>query len=427
MTPARAQGRSRKHGAGGTRNARPGRPDAPESPRDAQLRRLTTTWLVGLGAAATVIGGHDAVAGTEINVRLWGALVLGAGIVLMSGGAGLRRRRPRDRSLAAVAALLGAALGSITFLAQVVNDEPDERLALWTAIIVICLGAASAIRRLAPPAERRQGVWTQLPVLKSIVSVGLVVSLAQFWYSSIYIPTTAPASLSLESRIDRIEAKRDLLLVSGSVVVRNTSGTRVNVLASTLDVSGESIGAEERNDQQFREEVDKVEEGVIEYANRYTGSDAQSNATHGRLVQDGFYFEPGETATVPFIVGLPPNRFDLVSVDAWVAMARGKVLALETSTPEAPVITDNVSLTPVPEAGWLRNLTRGERFVRVEYDSDPRAPAVTVRFSGAGDATSDEEFDRRMKRFYGYSAATANAVKALPARRAEASREGQDR
>ena len=413
MTPARAPRPSRKHRLARRAAAEPRRA---ASAREVQVRRLTTAWLVCFGTAAMVIGGHDALAGRDITVRLWGALVLGAGVVLVVGGAGLRRGRPRDHSLATVAALLGAALGGITFLAQVVNDEPDERLALWAALIVISLAAGSAIRWLTPPVERRQGVWTQLPILKSVVSVGLLASLGQFWYSSIYIPSTAPASLSLESKIDGIDAKRGLLLVSGSVVVRNTSGTRVNVLASALDVSAQVIGPEERDDQEFRAEVDKVEAGDLAYASRYDGVDGAFNARHGRLVDDGFYFEPGETVTVPFVVGLPPDEFDLVHVDGWVAMARGKALAIETSTPRAGPI-DDVSLTPVPEDGWLRELTRGDRLVRLDYISDPRAPEVAVHFAAAADVDLDDEeaedFDRRMKRFYGYSVANSNAVKPL--------------
>ena len=274
-------------------------------------------------------------------------------------------------------------------------------------------------------------MWTQLPILKSVVSVGLLASLGQFWYSSIYIPSTAPASLSLESKIDRIDAKRGLLLVSGSVVVRNTSGTRVNVLASALDVSAQVIGPEERDDQEFRAEVDKVEAGDLDYASRYAGVDDAFNARHGRLVEDGFYFEPGESVTVPFVVGLPPDEFDLVHVDGWVAMARGKALAIETSAPRAGPI-DDVSLTPVPEDGWLRELTRGDRLVRLDYISDPRLPEVAVHFAAAADVDLEDEeaqdFDRRMKRFYGYSVASANAVKTLPSTATPApSRTSQDR
>ena len=36
------------------------------------------------------------------------------------------------------------------------------------------------------------------------ISVGVLFSIAQFWYSLIYLPTTAPASLTLEAKLDKV-------------------------------------------------------------------------------------------------------------------------------------------------------------------------------------------------------------------------------
>ena len=141
-------------------------------------------------------------------MRVLGAFVLAAGIVLVAGAFGLRRTDPLGRALAMVAALLGVALGGLMFLAQAVNDEPDGRLSVWAAVIVLSAAAAWHIRALSPPDERAESIWHHLPFLKSAVSIGVLISLAQFWYASIYVPTTAPASLTLSSPSSRRWARR---------------------------------------------------------------------------------------------------------------------------------------------------------------------------------------------------------------------------
>ena len=97
--------------------------------------RAAFAWLASLGAAAIAVGGHDAVAGLEINARLLGALVLAGGLVIAAGAAGLRREHASARALALVGALLGIVLGVMASLTQIANDEPDRRLFLWGAII----------------------------------------------------------------------------------------------------------------------------------------------------------------------------------------------------------------------------------------------------------------------------------------------------
>jgi len=381
-----------------------------------------TAWLGLLGLIATVIGGHDAVAGGEINVRLWGTLVLGAGILLLAGAVGLRHDRPQGRSLATLSAVLGMLLGAITFLAQVVNDEPDSRLLLWGAIVVLSGATAWTVWKLSPAEERNQGIWRQLPILKSVVSVGVAFSVAQFWYGSIYVPTTAPASLTVNASVEEIVPGKDRLTMRGSVVIRNTSSTRVNVLASLLEVSGEPVEPQTLSRKDFGDQIRDTYENndTTGSATRYAASSNATTLTRGRLLPDATYFEPDETLTVPFVAWAPPGEFALVNVDAVLAVARGRVLALETGKTRTTFGAGRVvSHTAVPEAGWLRSLTRGDRWVRAEYTTDIDIPSVGVTF--VSDPASDvaEDFDSRMKRFYGYALVQASALDPLPGPPAE--------
>lgn len=386
----------------------------PPAPRARARRGLAATagalWLLVLGAAAVVIGGHDTVAGTELMVRVWGTLVLGAGCVLVAGAAGLWRGTPRGRSLAMVAALLGVALGAMTFLAQAVNDEPDRRLLAWTAIMLLSGACVWAVRSVTPPSADGEGLLSALPVLKSVVSLGVIASLAQFWYASIYIPTTAPASLTIETSIRSVRDGSRLVLM-GSVTVRNTSGTRVNLLASTMRLAGEKMGA--AADQEFEDDaLEAHTSGTLDYVVRGQTTPEHTVVAAGPLLPDGFYLEPGETVTQPMNARVSAGRFDEATLDTAVVIARGRVLALETAAPAPPRRTSQgvVIVTPIPEAGWLRRLTRGDRYVRAEYTSDLRGiPAVRFVTNADAGPQDDESFHKRMWHFYGASFSVAQA------------------
>ena len=368
-------------------------------------------WLLVLGAAAVAVGGHDTVAGTEIMVRVWGTLVLGAGCVLIAGAWGLHRGSLRGRSLAMVAALLGVALGAFTFFAQAVNDEPDGRLAAWAAIVVLSAASAWVVRSTTPLEHRGQGVLSALPVLKSVVSIGVIVSLAQFWYTSIYIPTTAPASLTFEPSVRPVASGEQLVLM-GSVTVRNTSDTRVNLLASSLRLVGETLG--ERDEEAFTNDAlstfEANEPGTYQVLGQ--GVTDRTVVAEGPLLPHGHYLEPGETVTQPIVSRVPRDTYDEAVLEAFVVIARGQTLALESAPPRPGPITDDglVVVTPIPEAGWLRRLTRGDRYVRVDYSSDPEVDPE-VRFVPEADAgaAADDDFDERMWRFYGASFSKASA------------------
>jgi hypothetical protein len=377
-------------------------------------------WLALLGLMAITIGGHDTVAGTEITVRIWGSLVLGSGIVLVAGAAGLHRGTPVGRSLAMVGALLGAALGLLTFLAQVVTDEPDRRLVLWMAIIALSLGTAWVVRAVTPESDRGKTVWSQLPVLKTVVSAGVFISVGQFWYTSIYIPTTAPASITLDTQLSQ-KREGDKVIVQGTVTVKNTSSTRVSVVGSVLDVSAGNVtaGADVGEPEFSSRVLHAHEDGFVPadlssegMGGRYAELSDATVVSRGPLVGDGSYFEPGESVTVPFIAWVPADQFGVVTATAGFVIARSRALALEEVKPtitSAPSTT--ISTREIPEAGWLRRLTRGRRYVRVVNDDGTMQPPFPeVRFSpDEGQATSDD-YNRRMWRFYGVNLATSNAI-----------------
>lgn len=368
-------------------------------------------WLALLGVAATFVGGHDLIAATDFATRMWGGFVFGAGAVLIAGANGLRDDGPTGRALALVAALLGILCGAMMLIAQVMGDALDLRLAAWLAIAAASAGAARQIRTATPEDERKTTVWARLPMLKSVVSVGVIASLGQFWYTTVYVPTTAPANLTVEPALAQT-VRGDHVVLRGSVTIRNTSGTRVDVLASYFDIGARAAHSISDNTA-YPADLGTALDPDAPPAKRYMQSDPSQSVMHGPLVEQGTYLDPGETVTRSFVAWVPVARFDVAEMSAWMAIARARGLDLETESASAIQERDlTIVVTRIPSSGWLRSLTRGDRYVRVEYDNqalddptldDPaRTQPPNVSFSPTLHR-ADRGFDARMWRLYGAS------------------------
>lgn len=368
-----------------------------------------TVWLALLGIAAATIGVHDAVAATEISVRVVGSLLLGGGIVMLAGAVGLWQRKPVGLSLAMIAALVGVVIGIMAFLTQVANDEPDRRLVAWTLIIVASGTAALCIRRLTPPEERARGIWSRLPILKSAISIGVLFSIAQFWYSQIYVPTTAPPSLTLETSIDKITPRGSHLVIEGAVTIRNTSNTAVQVLASAFTVVGERYAPGDATAEDFADYVSDADLGKIAVVDRHIGLEESTLVSRGRL-EPVEWFEAAETITVPILTWVPKRRYNALRISAGMTVGRRNALGrledqVDLGPFPMPVDGGVVFLTRLPEAGWLRRLTRGARYLRVKYSRDPEEetaldPLPEVGFASKRESDPPESFKRRLRAFY---------------------------
>jgi hypothetical protein len=379
--------------------------------RSRAMQLAAAAWLGFLGLAATIVGGHDAVAGLEIGVRLIGTLVLAAGLVLVVAAVGLLTNRPYGRSLAMVGALLGVALGVMTTLSQVVNDEPDSRLSMWATIIALSALAAVVIYAQTPQDERGGSIWSRLPILKSVVSVGILFSVGQFWYSSIYLPGSAPPSLTMELRLEPAGRRDGRVALNGTATIKNTSGTKISTLASVMQVWGWDVAAASLDEATFMDAIRaSANPRQLILADRYAQAGQPRLVHQQRLLADGAYFEPGETSTVPIVTWVPENRFRVVQMSVGLAVARGRTLPVEVS-PEVSSGKDSVvTLTRVPEAGWLRSLTRDDRFVRAEWAVDPSAPGFRVWIARDRERRPARDFHERMTRLYGLSYASAEAL-----------------
>ncbi len=360
------------------------------------------------------MGGHDALAGYEIAVRLVGILLLSAGLLLIAGGAALLTTRSLGPALALLSALVGVGLGTLLGLTQVANDEPDRRLAVWAAIVVLSAVAALVIRARTPAADG--GMWSRLPMLKSVVSLGLLISAGQFWYGSIHVPASAPPSLTIELQLEPSRSRGRMVVLEGTATIHNTSGTRVNTLGSVLEVWGQQVEHRPLGDKAYMEATRTAADEATIFPGRFGRPVAAKLVLQQPLLADGTYLEPGERITEPILTWVPEGRFDVIDLWASITVARGRALEPAAAAPQVRSEKDRVkTVAPITEAGWLRALTRGDRFVHTERVIDPRRPSFGAWVSADPERRSSPEFEERMGRFYGIAAATGRAFVPLPA------------
>jgi uncharacterized membrane protein HdeD (DUF308 family) len=380
-------------------------PDPAATPAPARAR-LLSGGLFALGLAAGVVGVHDALLGDNISARLVGTLVALAGVILITGAVGVLHNSQRGRSLGSVACLVGAALGVMLGVSQLVNDRPSAMLALWIAIVVGMGIGAVVLRHDLPSA------WRELPILKSVVTVGVLTSLAQFWYSSIYVPASAPPSLTLAVSLQPVDTAAKRVTLRGSATIKNTSGTRVNTISSFVLVYDSAIDQRDRRSTDFSQALHDAAGGGPP-AEAFS-QDAGAEIIHlSQLVPEATYFETGETVTVPFTVYVPPRRFHVVTAEVYIFFARAS-LRLDTGDARTAIRGATIARsTPISTGGWIRELTRGERYLRSTWIVAPDRPfKVEVGFSPDRDRAGPEGFDKRLRDFYGYS--TANGSVQVP-------------
>lgn len=392
-------------------------------------RWIVAAWLIALGLAALVIGVHDAGTGDDIAVTIVGTLLLLGGLVLVVGGIALVSTEAMlGRSFAAIGCVLGVVLGVMLAATQLTNDRASPMVLAWAAIAIVSVLALRLLRQDLSKVQRAD-VWRGLKVVTSVVTIGVLVSAAQFWYGSIYLPAAAPPSLSLSTRLEPAGELGGQVALRGSVTIENTSGTRVNTLASLVQAYGIKVSAESPASDDFWSELsdasappqaarpgEPTSDATASLpAQRFANEDARTVLYASKLLSEGTYFEPGEAITVPFTLYVPKRGFDAVRAYVSIAFARTALKLDSTrSRTEAGRNGADITSTPVAEAGWLRDLTRSNRYLRVRrtIDADENGVDVIVSFSPSLHKDGSSSFDRRMKRFYGYS--TANAAFELP-------------
>ena len=273
-------------------------------------------------------------------------------------------------------------------------------------------------------------------------------------YTALYVPTTAPASLSVFVTLEPAGERGARTILRGTATVRNTSGTRVKVLGSMRTVLGSRITDETRSPRDFAKDLQKAAKTPLLEARRYAVEELFVPVQSGHLFDYGTYLEPNEEIARDVVAYVPKGRFDMARLNVVVAVARGRNLAT-ADEPDSPRVTRVrgcgkriTSTAPIVEVSLLRYLTRGRREVvsewqmrdidgetypdlRVYVDRHGRQPREQERPRGAtpgvtaeagapqaancmSDAHDGDPYNRRLREFYGLAYTDGTVTQPLP-------------
>jgi hypothetical protein len=383
--------------------------------------RCVLVLFVLFGAAAVYAGGHDGLLAADLQARFTGWLLCFGGVVMLSAVASILARGARKLALGLAACMIGMLICVLLIVTQLISRNASGLLAVWIALLVACGLAARALWAGTSPGGRELGVRT-FPVIFSVVSVATLFSIGQFVYTMIYVPASATPSVSVAVQLTRIGVRRDpqgdRLLLGGTIVLHNTSGMRVNPVGSAFFAYGQRLRPSAARSERLVQAIRRADANPGLVVQRYASLDDGTLLEHGRLLQDTAYLEAGEEDTFPIELAIPRGRFDIVTVFVLLGCAR-PALHLPDVPARAWREQDGsvVSEMSIEDNSVLRTLTRGDRYLRIEYGaSDGTAPLLEVHVTRHEHRVDTQAYDDVMRHQYGIAYATAEGSVALAGR-----------
>lgn len=358
--------------------------------------RLAAAFFLALGLVAVVIGGHDLLLSAQLTYRIVGAGVVVVGIALVASAVGFARRRAWCYSYSVGGGVAAGVFASMLFVAQWVNAAHGFRLLLWAVLAVVCLAAAVAVGKegrvsLGGLARRR------VQVASSVLSVGALLSIAQFWNAAVRVPPTSAPSLSITTDLEQLPPKgcltpvaatvkirksattkqlppkACLTPVAATVKIRNTATSKVWVLGSLYEVWGGSAKASAKSPLEFTDLItDRGINGQLAYgASRHVDEGYTTVVETGNLLSEFTYLVPGEEYTFNLLAYVPPKRYDLLRFEVAVIIAKDTLVLDDTQLDPPRVIEDPagpriVIEHDIRETSWLARLLHGRRYARIE-------------------------------------------------------------
>jgi hypothetical protein len=353
-----------------------------------------------IGLFAFWVGLLDFLSAANLQYKLTGLAFAVAGLVLLTGSAVLGRdpwRRTRGRIAAVAAGVAGAFVGGYLLLMQYrAPDLSPSRLppfpawVPWAVIVVASAAGALLGWRSTKDHAAEQVTWTAIGgrLFAGGLSLTLLLSGVQWWYTQQYQPNAIAAALTVTTELrpapaSTAESAGDMPhphMFEGTITVKNVSDTKVQIVASLYQVTKinhalrdeiDGINEVDRERQQvacFLEELAPVtdpecdEAGIFRYGQFSAGDpraqdDAPISRTSrvdafqmlelGQIVTDGSWLEPEEEFQRNVLVHVPeeqevrhdadaPPSLESLDLSAWFAVAQGSRLVLEPVPSHAP-------------------------------------------------------------------------------------------
>ncbi len=381
-------------------------------------RRISAAVLLVLpGLFALVVGVRDSVFATELSSRGLGFVLAVAGALLVGSALPLRRNELRGAyALCLVASASGAFLWVFLALVQLATGDFLWTLFLWPMLAGATVGAGWLVRRAGWSSLGKVRA-NLLKALGSVVSLGALVALVQFAYTSLYLPSTAPPSLSLDLAMVRSGPS-----LEPSVTIRNTGSASVTVLGSLYYVDVSTVRDEAANRAEFNRRLadpslaDQAFGGPI--AERYGKLRKAIVAEAGTLLPQEARLEAGEQTSRRFVVQIPTRsrisrQAKLVVfirfVRAGAVRLKGAARKVTRQSREADG-RQYISQAELVESSWVRGLVRDRRYLERKWEVTPAGgPKLTAAIDRGSvpDLSPDADTRTRMESLYGLGSSGA--------------------
>jgi len=258
--------------------------------------------------------------------RLLGLIFVTLGVALVvfsfiSSGT----RQGQQRALSGC--LLGSIVGSILFYAQVAWSEPNVRILIWFILIVLPLGLAGLLYRAGVPLTLFRNTRR---TLGSAAWIGVLLALAQVWYTTNYLPNAQAASLSITTGLELLSDPGDPILeVAAKVQVKNNSGSRVQLLGSIYRLSGVPVPNGPRGPETRTAGPDVIT-SVPSAARSRQRPDAEVLEAQDRVVpfREGSWLDPGQEVSRQWIGRVPGATYHTARLETIFYIAKGNKLEL---------------------------------------------------------------------------------------------------
>jgi hypothetical protein len=340
-------------------------------------------FLTALGAAAIVIGLHDAaIASGRIGLTALSVLSLVVGVVLLVAASSLLRFRSQSTSLdgehphckpiVVIGFLLTIVVGIYVFFAAV-GSEGTQRLLVIVAAVTLIIVGLLGFRSFGHHVR-----LTQLRVEAAIALgvLGIAAGAGQFWFQNQYIPSHAGRAVALEVSMSRAGRQNSYEVIRARIAYRAVGGRSVSVIGSAYTLTGSRVIRCHRPATPLR--VQDVFQGFLvdPQTSRYmTDVREERPATvlaASKFVGDGKRLDPNVPATRELVFFVPRHRYQLLRLRAQLFAIPASVRLSRHAKPEfgnLPGDNELYGFWQVVDESWLHAVIYGRaRWVVIRYE-----------------------------------------------------------
>jgi hypothetical protein len=342
-----------------------------------------------------VVGAHDAVDGATVAQRLFGSFMLLCGLALLLAATfGCIRCLWTSRSIEptlvgksfsiSLSGLIVGCLPGLSLTALQLASPRDGQVPwslLWLVCAVLPLLASCILWRL----DVRP--W-MLKAVGSVLSTGIVVTLAQSTLTATYTPVRRGDSLNLSASLRQVGPK---------ILHRDSTGGMVTLKATQVQVTAENVGdtkllylgggysvVEYAPDWRKDPKGEWPESGLDvdldrqQWSARYEFSEKRTLVETGTNTPSmGDWISPGQKFTSSFTTYLRVSGEGGANLHVVVATARADRLdlsmpdRLDFATESIHGVTQSRAEVPIQETSWVNRLVREKRYATVAYQIAP--------------------------------------------------------